>query len=261
MQSLLDECAEREAQDTTYLFRSLDTFNKGHFHSHKLLIPWQIKSKNGTDILRAEFFAQLWAQLNSLKVKVSDKKAEVLLFQESKGMLIPMPNAVLEGILKVTPDELDRIFAARIAPYYRALGRMIVQTIGATSDDGKYYSIPISGHALPLILRHKLFRGVDPLDECYPLEELIDHAFTLLGMEDMTRDKAFEYFGIEVRDYHDVNGAIKQIRVEIHEMWIKERSLALKALEEGLTLNGLLDMSFCCGLVPMEAVSGVLFSD
>jgi hypothetical protein len=45
IQALLDDCAARESQDTTYLFRSMDTFNKGHFHSHKLLIPWQIVKK------------------------------------------------------------------------------------------------------------------------------------------------------------------------------------------------------------------------
>ena len=42
-------------------------------------------------------------------------------------------------------------------------------------------------------------------------------------------------------------------------MWIKERSLALGALEEGLTLNGLVDLSFCCGLVPLEAVNEIIF--
>ena len=45
IQALLDECAERDTQDTTYLFRNLDVFNKGHFHSHRLLIPWKISSK------------------------------------------------------------------------------------------------------------------------------------------------------------------------------------------------------------------------
>lgn len=198
--------------------------------------------------------------MGSLKVKIGEKKTEVSLFQESKGLLIPMPNAVMEGMLKVSPEELDRIFAARIAPYYRAIGRLIVQGIGATEDDDDNHSIAIGGHMMPMILRNKLFRGVDPIDDCYPIEELIDHAFTLLGMKDMTRDKALEYFGIDSRDYDDVTGAIKQVRVEIHEMWIKERSLALRALEEGLTLNGLLDLSFCCGLAPLEAVNEVLFT-
>ena len=44
IKSLLDKSAAIEAQDTTYLFKSLDTFNKGHFHTHKLLIPWKITS-------------------------------------------------------------------------------------------------------------------------------------------------------------------------------------------------------------------------
>lgn len=44
IQALLDKGAAIEAQDATYLFRSLDTFNKGHFHTHKLLIPWKITS-------------------------------------------------------------------------------------------------------------------------------------------------------------------------------------------------------------------------
>ena len=42
IQALLDKGAAIESQDATYLFRSLDTFNKGHFHTHKLLLPWKI---------------------------------------------------------------------------------------------------------------------------------------------------------------------------------------------------------------------------
>mgnify|MGYP007080208319 CR=1 FL=1 len=41
---MLDKGSAIEAQDTTYLFKSMDTFNKGHFHTYKLLIPWQIVS-------------------------------------------------------------------------------------------------------------------------------------------------------------------------------------------------------------------------
>ena len=44
VQSLLDKGAAIESQDATYMFRPLDTFNKGHFHSHKLLIPWSVTS-------------------------------------------------------------------------------------------------------------------------------------------------------------------------------------------------------------------------
>ena len=42
IQKLLDKGAAVESQDVTYLFRALDTFNKGHFHTHKLLLPWKI---------------------------------------------------------------------------------------------------------------------------------------------------------------------------------------------------------------------------
>ncbi|CAB9509835.1 expressed unknown protein [Seminavis robusta] len=260
IQALLDKGAAIESQDATYMFRSLDTFNKGHFHTHKLLLPWKIVGGDGNTISRAQFFSQVWEQLGGLKVNVTDKKTEVPLFQDSLGTLIPMPNAVLEGMLRVTPAELDRVFAARLAPYYRAIGRLMVQCVGATADDGADYRQKIAGSALPYILRQKLFRGVDPVDESYPLEDLLDHAFSLLGMEGMTRDRAFEYFGIEAKDYNDTAGAVKRIREEVHEMWIKERSLALKALEEGLTLSGLADLSFCCGLVPLEAVNEVIFT-
>jgi len=44
IQAMLDKGSAIEAQDTTYLFKSMDTFNKGHFHTYKLLIPWQIVS-------------------------------------------------------------------------------------------------------------------------------------------------------------------------------------------------------------------------
>ena len=200
--------------------------------------------------------------MGSLKVKVGDKKTEVPLFQEIKGVLIPLPNATFENMLKVTPAELDRIFTARVAPYYRSIGRMIVQCIGASTDDNNHHLIPISGHVMPVLLRHFLFRGVDPKDESYPIDDLIDHAFTtLMGMENMSREAAFEYFGIDPREYNDSGEAFRQVRYEIHEICIKERSLALKALEEGLTLNGLSDLSFCCGLVPIEAINEVLFSD
>ena len=171
-----------------------------------------------------------------------------------------MPNAVLEGKLQCSPSELDRIFAGRIAPYYRAIGRLMIQCIAATADDSSDHGLKISGTAMPFILRHKLFRGVDPVDESYPLDHLLNHAFSLLGIDDMTRDKAFEYFSIDVRSFPDVNEAVKRVREEVHEMWIKERSLAIKALEEGLTLNGLADMSFCCGLVPLEAVNEIIFT-
>lgn len=195
-----------------------------------------------------------------MKIKVGEKKTEVPLFQESLGYIIPPSNAVLEGMLRVTPVELNRIFAAKIAPYYRAIGRLMVQCIGATADDNAEYNLKILSSVMPSILRHKLFRGVDPTDESYPLEQLLDHAFSLLGIKDMTRDKAFEYFSIEAKDYNDTHAAVNQIRKEVHEMWIKERSLALQALEEGLTLGGLADMSFCCGLVPLEAVNEIVFS-
>ena len=45
IQVLLDKGAAIESQDETYLCRSLDTYNKGHFHSHKLLLPWTIKAR------------------------------------------------------------------------------------------------------------------------------------------------------------------------------------------------------------------------
>lgn len=203
---------------------------------------------------------QVWNQLGDLKINVGEKNAEVPLFQESLGMLIPTPNAVLEGMLRVSPAELDRIFAAKIAKYYRAVGRLMIQCIGATSDDDTEYNLKIAGKVMPAILRQKLFRGVDPTDESYPLEQLLDHAFSLLGIKDMTRDKAFEYFSIEAKDHTDTHSAVMRIREEVHEMWIKERSLALHALEEGLTLNGLADLSFCCGLVPLEAVNEMIFT-
>ena len=260
IQSLLDKGAAIEAQDTTYLFKSLDTFNKGHFHTHKLLIPWKIASLDGSSITRSEFFAQVWQQLGNLKVTVGEKKTVIPLFQDCLGTLIPMPNAVLEGKLQVSPAELERTFSARIAPYYRAIGRLIVQCIAATADDNTDYSLKIAGHAMPPILRNKLFRGVDPTDSSYPMDQLLDHAFSLLGMKDMTQEKAFDYFNIDVRSCLDKTEATTRVRAEIHEMWIKERSLALKALEEGLTLNGLADISFCCGLVPLEAVDEIMFS-
>lgn len=46
IQKLLDTGAAVESQDVTYLFRALDTFNKGHFHTHKLLLPWMIFTKS-----------------------------------------------------------------------------------------------------------------------------------------------------------------------------------------------------------------------
>jgi hypothetical protein len=212
----------------------------------------------GGDVTRSEFFAQFWQQIGLLKVKI-EKKGEVPLFQENKGSLVPVRYAVLERKLRVSTDELDRIFAAKIAPYYRAIGRIIIQCIAAT-DDQQGYGIKIAGHAMPFILRNKIFRGVDPMDECYPIEDLIKHSFLLLGMEDMSRDKAFEYFGIDIRDFDDVDEAVRQIRVEIYEMWIKERLLAIKALEEGLTLNGLADITFVTSMVPLEAINEILFS-
>lgn len=259
-QALLDKGAAIESQDTTYMFRPLDTFNKGHFHTHKLLIPWKISSSDGKSITRSEFFSQVWQQLANLTVTVGEKKTVIPLFQDCLGTLIPMPNAVLEGKLQCTPAELERTFSARIAPYYRAIGRLMVQCIGATADDTSDYSLKIAGHAMPPILRHKLFRGVDPTDSSYPMDQLLDHAFSLLGMNDMTEGKAFEYFGIDIRNCLDKSEATTKVRIEIHEMWIKERSLALQALEEGLSLNGLADVSFCCGLVPLEAVDEILFS-
>ena len=166
--------------------------------------------------------------------------------------------------MQLSPEELERTFAARIAPYYRAVGRLIVQCLGATAeeDNDVDYSLKLAGHVMPPILRQKLLRGVDPTDSSYPLEQLLDHAVSLLGMPNMTREKAFEYFGIDVGrgSVLDKKDAESRVRAELHEMWIKERSLALKALEEGLTLNGLADLSFCCGLVPLEAVDEILFS-
>jgi len=217
---------------------------------------------DGKHITRAEFFSQVWQQMKDLKVVVGDKKTAIPLFQECMGTLIPMPNAVLEGKLQCTPAELERIFAGKIAPYYRAIGRLMMQCIAATADDNSpEHSLKIAGSMVPMILRHKLFRGVDPVDESYPLENLLEHAFSLVGLHNMTRDKAFEYFGIDSRSYPDTKEAVKRIRVEVHEMWIKERSLAIGAFEEGLTLNGLADLSFCCGLVPLEAVSEIFFEE
>ena len=193
---------------------------------------------------------------------VGEKKTVIPLFQDCLGTLIPIPNAVLEGKLQVSPAELERTFAARIAPYYRAVGRLIFQCIAATADDDVDYSLKMAGHVMPPIMRQKLLRGVDPTDSSYPLDQLLDHAFSLLGMPDMTEEKAFEYFGIDVGrgSVLDKTEAETRVRGELHEMWINERSLALKALEEGLTLNGLADISFCCGLVPLEAVDEILFS-
>jgi len=231
--------------------RGLDA-EKTFFFSNSLL--------DGTNISRSEFFAQVWQQLGQLTVTVGEQKTVIPLFQDCLGTLIPLPNAVLEGKLQMTPVELERTFLARIAPYYRAVGRLMVQCVAATADDNTDHSLKIASHTMPPILRHKLFRGVGPNDSNYPMQQLLDHAFSLLGMSDMTEDKAFEYFGIDVRACLDKSEATTKVRQEIYEMWINERSLALKALEEGLTLNGLADMSFCCGMVPLEAVDEILFS-
>lgn len=53
IQKILDKGAAVESQDVTYLFRALDTFNKGHFHTHKLLLPWKIVT---TSKFRAALF-------------------------------------------------------------------------------------------------------------------------------------------------------------------------------------------------------------
>lgn len=70
VQALLDKGAAIEAQDATYLFRSLDTFNKGHFHTHKLLIPWNIAATG--ELLFFTFVGNIIASRNFAMEFLSD---------------------------------------------------------------------------------------------------------------------------------------------------------------------------------------------
>lgn len=90
-----------------------------------------------------------------------------------------------------------------------------------------------------LLILVVLVRGLDIEKEEYPLGVLIDHAGALLDVDYTKKDEPPEILlqrKLGLKD-SDVNDSLP-LRKQIKEIFLDNRSLSLKYLTEGLTLDG-----------------------
>ncbi len=91
-----------------------------------------------------------------------------------------------------------------------------------------------------------LLRGIDPLDSEYQLSELVDHMLSLFNKaEALNKDdkekqevltKSLSDFELSFEGSDEENE--QKLRSYAHAEWVTGRSIAIKGLKEGLTLDG-----------------------
>lgn len=173
-------------------------------------------------------------------LKVKRDEFEIPLFSEGKlGGLVPTTDDEIIRLLGMPKMEVEEVFTEHILPYYRAVGRMMIQRIAEVAGDKNHNeSSKISGHILPKLYRNKFFRGLEPTDELYPFEDLLEHAWAVLDVPNLPVEESIYYFGVDRDSCADEKEAIQLCREAIQSACVSKYSLALQAIEEGLTLNG-----------------------
>lgn len=171
------------------------------------------------------FLSQLFQQMGSLYISISEEK-EMSLFEASEllGQCVPQCDDTLKSCFGSNVD-----LEAKARSYYRAVGRAILYCLRTNNT--------IASHAVPGLYRNYLLRGVSPLSEEYKIDDLVQDVMPLTS--GIPLDQFMEIFVMYSETEEDGETDTKVIfRKAVHSRWIGDRSIALEALREGITLEG-----------------------
>jgi hypothetical protein len=196
------------------------------------------------------FLSEVWRQIRDLKVQHNEREAN--LFTEDYNCL-PSENNNIAMKLQLSNDpEMARLL---VHPYYRALGRILLYTIGISKrkkfydggdDKEKKIELFIAPHVLPGIYRYYFLKNMDPMNQQYPLADLLHHVIEMKFSKSTLRDQSNEAIMELYATYADTDGDIgsdvhSNFRRAAKKDFIDNRSWALDAIKEGITLDGKLN--------------------
>jgi hypothetical protein len=184
------------------------------------------------------FLSEVWGQMRDLDVKHNGRA--VKLFTEN---CLPNENCNITSKLNLSYDQ--EMARQLVRPYYMALGRLMLYTIAMSNrqsfcDKRKKTEIFMAPHVLPRIYRYYLLKDIDPMNEQYPLVDLLHHVIEMREhVKGQSYDKTMEsYFSAVDIDGDVSNDVYSNFRQAAQEDFIDRRSWALDAMKEGITLDG-----------------------
>jgi hypothetical protein len=174
------------------------------------------------------------------------------------GLLVPQEDSMLSyqilGVVEPSKSDIEALKVI-VQPYYRAVGRLLLHCLAVDNyfeieDEGtefleRKHRYMIGGHVLPSIYRNYLLRGFDPMDKDYVLSDLL---LDFVAIKDATNTNSSSMTAIlqglgldesELESMKDDPSLMhKTFREKVKDNVIDEVSIALEALQEGLTLDG-----------------------
>lgn len=171
-----------------------------------------------------DFLSNVWRQIGDLSIQRDGK--HVRLFERTAlGMCKPVENAYLD--LKLGIDSHPH---KMLKAFYRTVGRLMLYSLQ------KQY--PIADHVLPRLYRNILFRGIEPIDQEYLLEDLVNDVVDLGGWskeEDSIEVKIGKYYETFCEE-PSLNPT--DFRKHVQESFIGNMDRCLSSLKDGISLDG-----------------------
>uniref|UniRef100_A0A7S2EI47 HECT domain-containing protein n=1 Tax=Trieres chinensis TaxID=1514140 RepID=A0A7S2EI47_TRICV len=183
----------------------------------------------------------------------------VNMFETENGYLVPVTDEVLKHKFKLVqkygaPEIQDLLDKAK--HYYRAFGRLMFHAL--------LTDYPISSTALPSFFRNVILRGW-PEDDDYDRSELLQH-INEIGFQYSGNIK--EHFLGQPLSLYLKEGSPNELitiesffKVVLPEILVNNRSIAIDAIKEGLTLDGHIQFPNIFRAMPLEALGKVVFSN
>jgi len=213
---------------------------------------YQILCRDGEDVMYAT------------QENIELRQKPIKLFESTDEGFIPVKNEMII-------DNIDRFqqfdnssekkkkkrkedIIERVQVYYRAIGRIMLHCL-ATNH-------PISSAAMPRFFQNVLFRKCLPGENGYHRSDIVDHLISI--GQPMKLDGVLDVMTIGDLLCDDDDTLITSdsyFTKLLPKYLVHSRSIALDALREGLTLNGLVNIpvQFCA--LPFGVVSKIAFSN
>lgn len=193
-----------------------------------------------------EFLSEVWNQLGHLGHFDEETGLKHEMFISTGDFLAPQGNNHLVN---------DKDTHA----YFRAVGRILLYCLGQKISIASHVLVSLHGlvvfpwvtncspHVViwpqPDLYKFYLLRDISPLDIEYPISDLVIHVFDLLSLsasigEHDSIDSGMKTVLQQFLAEKDCADTQTQFRQMFFEHFIENRSFALDALKEGITLNG-----------------------
>jgi hypothetical protein len=174
------------------------------------------------------------------ELEISRNGCSVELF-DTNG--VPNDNEYITAKLKATENVPDAENLVR--SYCRILGRLMLHSIAMPGRHSVYgYTehcrMMLPSHILPDVYKYYYLKDIDPTNKSYPIENLVNDVRTSKLTADMTTLSDEQFIRLYVDSAEDVpyTNIRRRFREAAKKDLIENRSWAVEAIKEGLTLNG-----------------------